>query len=174
MTNNKSRTQKDINEDIKKNPELYYDYANMTDEEVDRVIIPVIEDCKAKKQKNGKITWTEPLLALRNSVVFDLMFKRGYSKAKTIQTLQARWQIGMQRCYKYINEAMDALRETYQDDLEDVRKKQLEKLQQIYDDALQHNKHKEAIMALEQMNKLKGLYEEKATIQIQDITFDFD
>jgi hypothetical protein len=154
--------------------EKYYNFANMTDEEVDAVIIPVIEDCKAKKQKNGKITWTEPLLALRNSAIFDLMFKRGYSKAKTIQTLQARWQIGMQKCYDYINIAMDALKETYKDDIEDVRKKQLEKLQQLYDDCMQHNKQKEALMALEQINKLKGLYEEKQTITVNEIKFEFD
>lgn len=154
--------------------EKYYNYANMTDEEVDAVILPVIEDCKRKAQKNGKITWTEPLLNLRNSVIFDLMFKKGYSKAKTIQTLQARWQISNQRCYIYINEAMDALRETYQDDLEDVRKKQLEKLQQIYDDCMLHNKQKEAIQALDQINKLKGLYEEKQTITVNEIKFDFD
>lgn len=154
--------------------EAYYNYSNMTDEEVDAVIIPVIEDCKRNAQKNGKITWTEPLLNLRNSVIFDLMFKRGYSKAKTIQTLQSRWQIANQRCYIYINDAMDALRETYQDDLEDVRKKQLEKLQQLYDDALLHNKHKEAIQALDQINKLKGLYEEKQTITLQEVKFDFD
>lgn len=154
--------------------ERYYNYSNMTDEEVDAVIIPVIEDCKAKAQKNGKITWTEPLLNLRNSVIFDLMFKKGYSKAKTIQTLQARWQISNQRCYIYINEAMEALKETYQDDLEDVRKKQLEKLQQLYDDALLHNKHKEAIQALDQINKLKGLYEEKQTITVNEIKFEFD
>lgn len=155
-------------------PEKYYNYFNMTDEEVDAVIIPVIEDCKRNAQKHGKITWTEPLLNLRNSVIFDLMFKRGYSKAKTIQTLQARWQIANQRCYIYINEAMDALRETYNDDLEDFRKKQLEKLQQLYDDALAHNKHKEAIQALDQINKLKGMYEEKQTITINEIKFDFD
>lgn len=154
--------------------EKYYNYFNMTDEEVDAVIIPVIEDCKAKKQKNGKITWTEPLLNLRNSAIFDLMFKRGYSKAKTIQTLQSRWQISNQRCYIYIDEAMDALRETYNDDLEDFRKKQLEKLQQLYDDALSHNKQKEALMAMEQINKLKGLYEEKQTITVNEIKFDFD
>lgn len=154
--------------------EVYYNYSNMTDEEVDAVILPVIEDCKRKAQKNGKITWTEPLLNLRNYVIFDLMFKRGYSKAKTIQTLQARWQISNQRCYIYINEAMDALRETYQDDLEDVRKKQLEKLQQLYDDCMQHNKQKEAIQALDQINKLKGLYEEKQTITVNEIKFDFD
>lgn len=152
----------------------YYNFANMTDEEVDAVIVPVIEDCKAKKQKNGKITWTEPLLALRNSAIFDLMFKRGYSKAKTIQTLQARWQIGMQKCYDYINAAMDALKETYTDDVEDVRKKQLEKLQQLYDNCVEHNKQKEAIMALEQINKLKGLYEEKQTITVNEIKFEFD
>ena len=155
-------------------PEKYYNYFNMTDEEVDAVIIPVIEDCKNKVQKKGKIRWSEPLLNLRNSVIFDLMFKRGYSKAKTIQTLQARWQIGMQKCYDYINAAMDALRETYQEDVEDVRKKQLEKLQQLYDDALAHNKHKEAIQALDQINKLKGLYEEKQTITVNEIKFDFD
>lgn len=154
--------------------EKYYNFANMTDEEVDAVIIPVIEACKARNQKNGKIRWTEPLLALRNSVLFDLMFKRGYSKAKTIETLQARWQIGMQKCYDYINAAMDALKQTYQDDVEDVRKKQLEKLQQLYDDALAHNKHKEAIQALDQINKLKGLYEEKQTITVNEIKFEFD
>ena len=154
--------------------EKYYNYSNMSDEEVDAVIIPVIEACKARNQKNGKIRWTEPLLALRNSVIFDLMFKRGYSKAKTIETLQARWQIGMQKCYDYINASMDALKQTYQDDVEDVRKKQLEKLQRIYNDALEHNKHKEAIMALEQMNKLKGLYEEKQTITVNEIKFEFD
>lgn len=152
----------------------YYNFANMTDDEVDAIIIPVIEDCKAHKQKNGKITWTEPLLALRNSAVFDLMFKRGYSKAKTIETLQARWQIGMQKCYDYINAAMDALKETYQDDIEDVRKKQLEKLQRLFDDCMEHNKQKEALMALEQINKLKGLYEEKQTITVNDIKFTFD
>ena len=157
-----------------KKKEVYYNFANMTDEEVDAVLIPVIEDCKRNAQKNGKITWTEPLLALRNSVIFDLMFKRGYSKAKTIQTLQARWQISNQRCYIYINEAMEALKETYQDDLEDVRKKQLEKLQQLYDNCVEHNKQKEAIMALEQINKLKGLYEEKTQVTINEIKFEFD
>lgn len=154
--------------------DVYYNYSKMTEEEVDAIILPVIQDCKDRNQKNGKIRWTEPLLALRNSVIFDLMFKRGYSKAKTIETLQARWQISNQRCYTYINAAMDALKETYQDDIEDVRKKQLEKLQRVYDDALEHNKHKEAIMALEQMNKLKGLYEEKQTITVNEIKFEFD
>jgi len=174
MANNKPRTQKDINEDIKKNPELYYDYASMSEEDVDKIIIPVIEACKARNQKNGRVRWTEPLLALRNSVLFDLMYKQGLSKAQTVEVLQARWQIGMQKCYDYINAANDALEQNYQDDIERVRKKQLEKLQRVYNDALKKNKHKEAIQALDQMNKLKGLYEEKATIQIQDITFDFD
>ncbi len=166
-----AKTKKNTQE---KKPEVYYNYANMSDEEVDAIIVPIIEACKAKEQKKGKVKWTEPYLNLRNSVLFDLMFKRGYSKAKTIETLQARWQIGMQKCYDYINTAMDALRETYQDDNEDVRKKQIEKLQRIYNDALEHNKHKEAIMALEQINKLKGLYEEKQTITVNEIKFDFD
>lgn len=154
--------------------EKYYNYANMTDEEVDAIIVPIIEACKKGEQKKGKVKWTEPLLALRNSAIFDMMFKRGYSKAKTIQTLQARWQISNQRCYIYIDEAMDALKQTYQDDIEDVRKKQLEKLQQLYDDCLLHNKQKEALMALEQISKLKGLYEERQTITINEIKFDFD
>lgn len=154
--------------------EVYYNFANMTDEEVDAVIVPIIEDCKAHKQKNGKITWTEPLLALRNSVIFDLMYKRGYSKRKTIDTLRARWQIGEQKCYDYINAATEALVATYTDDLETVRKKQLEKLQEIYDDCMQHNKQKEALQALDQINKLKGLYEEKQTVTINEIKFDFD
>ena len=154
--------------------EKYYNFANMTDEEVDAVIIPVIEDCKKNAQKNGKITWTEPLLALRNSVIFDLMYKRGYSKRKTIETLRARWQISEQRCYIYINEATEALVATYTDDLVTVRKKQLEKLQRLFDDCMEHNKQKEALMALEQMNKLKGLYEEKQTITVNEIKFEFD
>lgn len=153
---------------------VYYNYFNMTDEEVDAVILPVIEDCKKKVQKKGKIRWTEPLLNLRNSVIFDLMFKRGYSKAKTIQTLQARWQIGMQKCYDYINDAMDALRETYQDDVETIRQKQLEKLQQLYDDAMEHNDRKNALTALDQINKLNGIYNEQKTITIQEVKFDFD
>lgn len=157
-----------------KKPEVYYDYANMTDAEVDAVLIPVIDDCKRKAQKNGKITWTEPLKNLRNSVLFDLMFKQGYSKKETIDILQARWQISEQRCYIYINEAMEALKATYQDDVEDVRKKQLEKLQRLYNNCLKNNKQKEALMALEQMNKLKGLYEEKQTITVNEIKFEFD
>lgn len=158
----------------RKKTETYYNYFNMTDEEVDAVIIPVIEDCKKRVQKKGKIRWTEPLLNLRNSVVFDLMFKRGYSKRKTIDTLQARWQISEQRCYEYINIAMDALKSTYQEDVEDIRNKQLEKLQMICDDAIEHNDRKSALSAMEQINKLNGLYEEKKTVTIQDIKFDFD
>jgi hypothetical protein len=154
--------------------EVYYDYAKMTEEEVDAIILPVIQACKDRNQKNGKIRWTEPLLALRNSVVFDLMYKRGYSKRKTIDTLRARWQIGEQKCYDYINIATDALIATYNDDVETVRKKQLEKLQELYDDCMEHNKQKEALMALEQINKLKGLYEEKQTITVNEIKFEFD
>jgi uncharacterized protein YcbK (DUF882 family) len=63
---------------------------------------------------------------------------------------------------------------TYTDDLETVRKKQLEKLQEIYDDCLQNNKQKEALQALDQINKLKGLYEEKQTITVNEIKFEFD
>lgn len=157
-----------------KKTEKYYNYFNMTDEEVDSIILPVIEDCKKNVQKKGKIKWTEPLLNLRNSVIFDLMFKRGYSKRKTIDTLMYRWQIGEQRCYIYINEAMEALKATYQDDVEDVRKKQLEKLQRIYDDAIEHNDRKSALSALDQINKLNGIYNEQKTITIQDIKFEFD
>ena len=64
--------------------ERYYNFANMTDEEVDAVIVPIIEDCKAHKQKNGKITWTEPLLALRNSVIFDLCTKEDIPREKPL------------------------------------------------------------------------------------------
>ena len=154
--------------------EKYYNYANMTDEEVDAIIVPIIDACKRGEQKKGKVKWTEPMLALRNSVIFDLMYKRGYSKRKTIDTLRARWQIGEQKCYDYINAATEALIATYTDDIETVRKKQLEKLQEIYDDCMQHNKQKEALMALEQINKLKGLYEEKQTITVNEIKFEFD
>lgn len=152
----------------------YYNYANMTDEEVDAIIVPVIEDCKNKVQKKGKIRWTEPLIALRNSVIFDLMYKRGYSKRKTIDTLRARWQIAEQRCYEYINAATDALMATYTDDIETVRNKQLEKLQEIYDDSMEHNDRKTALKALDQMNKIKGIYEEKAQITVENIQFTFD
>ena len=154
--------------------EKYYNYANMTDEEIDAIIVPIIDACKRGEQKKGKVKWTEPMLALRNSVIFDLMYKRGYSKRKTIDTLRARWQIGEQKCYDYINAATEALIATYTDDIETVRKKQLEKLQEIYDDCMQHNKQKEALMALEQINKLKGLYEEKQTITVNEIKFEFD
>ena len=154
--------------------EKYYNYANMTDEEVDAIIVPIIDACKRGEQKKGKIKWTESLLALRNSVIFDLMYKRGYSKRKTIDTLRARWQIGEQKCYDYINAATEALIATYNDDVEVVRKKQLEKLQELYDDCMKHNKQKEALMALEQINKLKGLYEEKQTITVNEIKFEFD
>ena len=154
--------------------DVYYNYSKMTEEEVDAIILPVIQDCKDRNQKNGKIRWTEPLLALRNSVIFDLMYKRGYSKRKTIDTLRARWQISEQRCYIYINEATEALIATYNDDIETVRNKQLEKLQELYDDCMSHNKQKEALMAMEQINKLKGLYEERQNITINEIKFEFD
>lgn len=159
---------------MSKKKETYFNYFNMTDDEVDSIILPIIEDCKNNVQKKGKIKWTEPLLNLRNSVIFDLMFKRGYSKRKTIDTLMFRWQICEQRCYIYINEAMDALKATYQDDIEDVRKKQLEKLQRLYDDAIEHNDRKSALSALDQINKLNGIYNEQKTITIQDIKFEFD
>lgn len=152
----------------------YFNYENMTDEEVDAIIIPVIEDCKAKRQKKGKIRWTEPLLLLRNSVVFDLMYKKGYSKRKTIDTLMARWQIAEQKAYDYINIANAELKKTYEDDIDTIRNQQLEKLQQLYDDAVLHNEKKVALSAMDQINKIQGIYDEHKTVTLENITFEFD
>lgn len=152
----------------------YFNYENMTDEEVDSIILPVIADCKARNQKNGKIRWTEPLLLLRNSVVFDLMYKRGYSKRKTLDTLMTRWQIGQQKAYDYINIANAELKKTYEDDIDTIRNQQLEKLQQLYDDAVLHNEKKVALSALDQINKIQGIYDEHKTVTLENITFEFD
>ena len=134
-------------------------------------IVPQIEAIQEDSNKNK---WSDENIDLRNYAIWKLLYKQGKSRTEVSRVIRSRWGVSEKTAYKYIREAEDAVNATYDETVEELRAKNMEKAQALYDMAIANNQPKVAMQALEILNKLKGLYTENKTITVNDIRFEFD
>lgn len=108
----------------------------------------------------GKQKWTKESKAARNRVIYTLLV-RGYSTMKICYFLIDNLGITKQTALAWLKESkQDAIPEE-----EDYRRQalqiQLERLQDI----VENGSEKGRILALDQINKLLGLYKEKVEVE---------
>ena len=154
-----------------KQDKLRFSYDALTDEEIDGKLVTLI---RAIQEKPQTVKWNEEAVDLRNYAIWKLLYKQGKSRVDTMRTIKERWGVSQKTAYLYINEAEREVNETYTEMKDDYRSKNMERLQKLYDDAVANGEKKIALAALEQMNKLQGLYTENHQVEVKEIRFEFD
>lgn len=152
---------------------LRFSYDALTDDEIDAKICKCIEDSKSEKC-NYNYRWSDEDMALRNYAIWKLLYKQGKSRVDTMRNLVGRWGIHQSTAYDYIKIAENEVNLTYDETVDEMRSKSLEKAQKLYDYAVEHGQTKVALQALDMINKLKGMYTENKTVTVNDIRFEFD
>lgn len=152
---------------------LRFSYDALTDEEIDKKICKCIKDAKSEKC-NYNYRWSDEDMALRNYCIWKLLYRSGKSRVDTMRNLVSRWGIHQSTAYDYIKIAENEVNATYDETIEEMRSKSLEKAQKLYDYAIEHGQTKVALSALDMINKLKGMYTENKTVTVNDIRFEFD
>ena len=119
--------------------------------------------------KNG---WSGIWLYIRRQMMLT-MLKKGWARTDIIKYVVENVGVAEKCAYNYLNDAFDYIKTNDEQLKEDARLTTIEKLQSLIKDCLERGKHKEAISAYDQLNKINGLYTETKNLNIRDIKFQF-
>lgn len=118
----------------------------------------------------GKIMWKPFEKEARDRLVYTL-FVRGYSPVKIVNFITDTFKINRNSAYEWLR---DAKKDAIPDD-DEYREKALQIQLERLNDIVENGTEKGKIAALEQINKLLGLYKEKVEVETENnITFTFN
>ena len=149
-------------------------YQFLSPEDADRIIIQRINSTPKKGgNRNGK--WTPAELAIRDNVILEYICKQGLSRAECAKQISDRWQVCIDTAGRYIRDAFERLVQDNEKVKIDAREKQLERLENMLERAIEDGVYDAQLKILDQINKINGLYTEKKDIKIENdnITFKF-
>lgn len=143
----------------------------------DNTIINFLKDTAVRHNprtvKNSKPKWTEEEKTIRRWFILDL-FRRGQSKIKINHLLQTSLEISYSTANKYIKDALEYLTESNEETIENMRNTARERLEGIIQTCVETHRMKEAISALDQLNKINGLYVQNVEVKADTtMTFNF-
>lgn len=145
----------------------------MTDEELDALIVPYLEDLKSYAPK-GKMTpgWSDEMKEIRRAAIIRLI-QKGMSSYKIAQEIRERWSCTLTTAKDHVADALDYLSK-FRDNPRIMKNKIEEMLEKIITEAEANGRHKEALQALDMLNKMDGNYVTKVEAEIKtEIEFDF-
>lgn len=153
-------------------------FRYLNDDEIDAIMIERI-NTTPKRGGNRKGSWSESELALRNSVILDLICRKGISRTETRKILMKRWGVGDSTARRYIMAALEELVNDYDEFVDYTREQHIQRLEALLEECLSHNSdrdRKNAIAVLDSLAKIYGLNQDNKNIRLsadENITFDF-
>lgn len=148
----------------------------LTDAEIDEIIRPFVEQIHAAMTKGSGVetpAWPDYLKRIRRVAILRLI-RQGKSNAKIIEEIMDRWGIKKDMTVKrYIDDALTDLKDL---DSEPLIKKQAieEMLRDTMEKCMAEGRTKEAMAALDMLNKMGGNYINKLEAEIKtEIEFNF-
>ena len=135
----------------------------ITVEEMDKLVMDCLEIARNKTKSPQRI-WDEQSILARRTIVIDYI-KQGLAKYRVVQELMKRWGLCKGSANTYFNDALNYLKE----EIADVNKYNYEialsRLESIVEDSLSNNNRKDAMAAMDMINKIQGLYKEKIEVK---------
>lgn len=116
--------------------------------------------------------WTDELLELRNIYVISLI-RDGLSRARCNQEVSETFGVTKRTADNYYRQALEYLAVENDAIKGAARKIAIERLNAIIEQAKKRGSTHSALQALDQLNKINGLYSEKKEVEITGIKFDF-
>lgn len=145
----------------------------LTDEQIDERIRTVLKKEKIQgAPRSGNPYWREEDVILRDRAIIKLLTK-GYSINESADILQERWSICHLTAIRYINKARKRLADEAEKEMDRMRAESVERLQAILVDAIENRDRKAALSALDQLNRVYGLYSDKKEISVKDLPKSF-
>ena len=130
---------------------------------------------KGGKIYPGNVSWSESELELIDGVIWGYITEQGLSREKTAQQIADRWNIALSTARKYISDSIKRMAKNIpEEDVEERRRKFLERCESILQDAIENRQKDSALKALDLIAKASGLYKETKEVDINgNMTFDF-
>lgn len=176
MEPQKTKAQKEIkdnpiNQDVAKGI-----YKFITPEEIDNAIKGHLARVKEIKN-NSALPWDADLLLLRNSVIIEYICHQGLSNYNTARQICDRWGIAWTTAKRWITEALHSLTEHATENIEDAKRKHIERIEHILQDALECGNNDTALKAIDHLAKVMGFNSESKNVKLtggdEPIKFDF-
>ena len=161
-----------------KHPDKKCCFRYLDDDEIDTIIIDRIQSTP-KRGGNRNGSWTEEELALRNSVILDMICTKGISRTETKKILMKRWGIGLSTAGRYVEAALNELVKDYDQFAEYTREQHIQRLESLLEECLSHNTdrdRKNAIAVLDSLAKIYGLNQDNKNVRLstdESISFEF-
>lgn len=103
--------------------------------------------------------------------------RKGKSKNKILEWLKEAYDLSDRQAGKLLRDALKDLQEAVLDiDIGDIKAEYIERIEQLYETALDKNDIKSALKAQDMLNKMNQLYVEKQEVTVTNdvIKFKFD
>lgn len=148
-------------------------------EKIDAVIKSRLSQFPAKGGKVPSKTakWSKEELNLIDYVIWSYITEQGLSREATAQQIHNRWDISLSTARRYITDSIKRASDNFPtEELEEKRRKFLERCEAILQQAIEDGQKDTALRALDTYAKAAGLYKETKDINLQgeaSITFDF-
>ena len=144
----------------------------VTPEDIDGMIKAHMD----RVRETHQCPWDKDTLLLRNSVILQYICEQGLSNRRTAEQISARWNISMDAAIDWVKSALETLAAHTTENIEDLRKKHIERLENMMEQALNDGAKDAALKCSDQIAKTLGLYSERKDINVKGettITFEF-
>lgn len=121
---------------------------------------------------NTHFNWSDELLELRHLFIIALI-REGYSRVRCNQVVSDTLEVSKVSADKYYREALEYLVVENDGIKGAARKVAIERLNSVVEDSKRDNNTRNVLLALDQLNRINGLYTEKKEVEITGIKFDF-
>lgn len=148
-------------------------------DKIDAVIKSRLSQFPARggKVPSKSAKWSKDELNLIDFVIWTYITEQGLSREATAHQLHNRWDICLSTARRYITDSIKRASENFPaEELEEKRRKFLERCESILQQAIEDGQKDTALRALDTYAKAAGLYKETKDINFEgnaSITFDF-
>jgi hypothetical protein len=132
-----------------------------------------VEYIKGRIEKNkicARQGWSDDDKLIRHQIILSMLGKNGISNLNISRQLQNMWNIGHSSADSYVREALHYLTENSETYREYARDMQVDKLQELIKECAEKGKYKEAMMGMEQLNKIFGVYQDNKKVEVKTET----
>jgi len=130
-----------------------------------------IDNSKNKKGYESKYNrnipyYPNPRLETKQRVqqVLELI-RKGWSKSRILEKIMKEWNLTETPAWRYYHDAIVIISEKFDETVEDIKNIQLERIESILKSALESNDRRNALSAIDMINKLYALYVEKQEVK---------
>lgn len=93
------------------------------------------------------------------------LIRKGWSKSRIIDKIMKDWNLTKTPAWRYYHDAIVIISEKFDETVEDIKNIQLERIESILKSALESNDRRNALSAIDMINKLYALYVEKQEVK---------